>query len=257
MKKMILAIALVSSSLASAASCPQYVPSPGVASLSNLNPPAHQYGGISYPSQQQTLFRGAMEGNATFSLEKVLQGIFKERSWYIGSPLFFGITQVLTGQWDLNHTFFPSGGLPLQMRDYFRARKILSDIETLLRCQDSYSAAEANDLAADLSNKVFQRMDGRKIEQTFFDMSDPGYYTDSTQSLGFGNNAVDFIISTTYDQIATLYGAKILVYRDSQNRSFDLTFYNRQKNNYFVDAWVDKGEINTPGYITSDDILGY
>jgi hypothetical protein len=245
--------------MAATPSCPGYRSEKTEFSFKNINPAPEQINGLNFPGNHNVLYRGAYETNPQFNLEKALQGIFFQKNLYVGSPIFWGMTQVLTGQWTLDHTFLPTGGLPLTMREYFEARRILKDIEFLLDCSPTktYPADEADTLAADLMNKTFNRMSRDEVETRYFNIADPSYYVASVQKIGFGNNAADLIISTTYDMIASLYGYKILVLKDKRDRALDLSFYNAKKNNRYFDEWVDNGEQNQPGYITADEIIGY
>lgn len=239
--------------------CDDFRPPAQIASLSKLNPSPQVVGPLSLPTHQNTLFRGAYSSNPQFSFAKVLRGLLGERNWYIGSPMFWGITQVLTQQKSLDSTFIPSGGLPLTMKDYFEARSILTDVEALLKCSEgkAYSTGQAEILASQLMDKYFTGQSEQTIIQRYLDMSHPNYYVRSVQDLGLGNNAVDFIISSVYDQIAALYGNKTLVFKDTRNRAVDLAFWNYANNGFFYHHWVDAGEINTPGYLKSDELLGF
>lgn len=240
-------------------SCPQYQFESSEFSFKSFNPRAENILNIDFPGNSHPLYRGAYESNPQFSFEKALSGLFMEKNWHIGSPMFFGITQVLNGSWTLDHTFFPSGNLPYKMRDYFEARDILDDIEFLLACQrgKAYSQVEAEIFASDLMNKTFSRMSRGQIEARYFNIMDPDYYKQRVQKLGFGNNATDLIISSAYDLVAALYGSKILVLEDKRKRALDLSFFNFKKNNLFFHHWVDNGEMNAPGYIVADELIGY
>jgi hypothetical protein len=240
-------------------SCPQYKFDTKEFSLSDLNPAAQTISGVALPATNQVLYRGAYEANGQFDFSLALRGLFKEQHWYVGSPLFWGITQVLKKSWGLNNDFLPSGGLPLKMREYFSSRGILDDVETLLHCapDKGYSAQTANALAADLMNKAFRRTDTSALQENFFNILNPLYYRADFQAQGLGNNAVDFIISSAYDQVAAVYGKKVLVMKDTRKRAFDLGYWNKAHNDIFWHHWVDNGEVNVPGYITSDELLGY
>lgn len=227
-------------------------------SLSKFNPPSKTLGGVSFPGHGKTLFRGAYEANPQFDLEKVIRALFREDDWFMGSPMFWGTTQVLMKRKGMNDPFLPSGGLPLRMKDYFEVRKIFREVSALLSCapQDGYSEITASYLAADLMNKVFSRMSSDRLQNTYFNMANPEYYDDAFEQKGFGNNAVDFVIASTYDQIAALYGKKVLVLADKRRRGLDLGFWNYAHIGRFWDGWVDQGEINIPGYIKADEVLG-
>lgn len=239
--------------------CPAYQVETREYEVSRLNPPAQTINGVAFPGNTQVLFRGTLDSNGQFDLEKSLRGLMNEPNWFVGSPLFFGISQVLTGQWTLESSFFPSGGLPLRMRDYFQIRGIAADIETLLSCRapGKYTRAEAESLASNLMNKVFWNSSSDRIQSDYFNIANPSYYRSSMEEKGLGNNAVDFIIASTYDQVSAIYGKKILVLKDTRNRGLDLGFWNLKHNGRWWDHWVDNGEINIPGYIRSEDLLGF
>lgn len=229
--------------------------------LRGFNPAVHELSpGISLPGNfnQRVLYRGIYHSNRQFDFSKVLAGLFGENGWYIGSPMFWGITQVLTGDKSLDHDFLPSGNLPLKMREYFEIRQILKPIEELLNCKapQHYKIQEAEALAAVLMNKVFFHF-SKNIEKTYLNIADPNYYERSYQQLGLANNAVDFIIASNYDQVASLYGNKILVLKDKRTRGVDLGYWNYVHNQAFFSWWVDNGEIDIPGYVTSEEVLGF
>lgn len=229
------------------------------ASLSIFNPPAKVENGVALPGTKQTLFRGVYEANPQFDYRSVILGLFGQDNWVLGSPMHWGITEVLTGARGHHNSFLPSGGLPLTMGDYFDARSIKDDIDLLISCKRSkpYSKAQANFLAKDLMNKSFAHMKRADLEKTYFNIKDSDYYSSSLGQYGFGNNAVDFVISSYNDQIASLYGNKILIFKDKKNRSVDLGYWNLVNNGLSWTDWVDNGEINTPGYITASDLIGY
>jgi hypothetical protein len=228
------------------------------ANFTPLNAGPKTVEGVNLPAQNSTLFRGIYDTNGQFSPEIVLKGLFNQSSWMIGSPMHWAITQILTGKRALNGEFFPTGGLPLPLIDYLKARHMDQEVQDLLRCSPNfYTEAEANELAASLMNKYLSSLPKDKLEERYFDMKNPEYYTQRTQDIGFGNNAVDFIISTYNDQIASIYGRKILVLKDTRHRALDLGYWNFIHTGSFWDGWVDNGEVNAPGYITTDEILGY
>lgn len=239
--------------------CPAFRSATDEYKLSRFNPPEQTISNIDFPGNRVTLFRGAYESNPQFSLEKILRGLFDEDGWYIGSPMFWGITQVLQGKMTLKSKFLPKGGLPLTMREYFSVRGILDDVETLLDCRRGsvYDAKESDQLAANLMNKVFDSLPANRIEHLYFDLKNPNYYRGRLNQEGFANNAIDFVIASTYDQVASLYGGKTMVLADKRDRGFDLGFWNKVHNGRWWDSWVDSGEINIPGYITADDVLGF
>jgi hypothetical protein len=239
--------------------CPNYKFSKTAANFSSLNGSAKVVQGVSFPSQSATLFRGIYQSNSQFDAEKAVAGLFKEDGWMVGSPMHWAITTILTGKNSLNGTFFPTGGLPLQLVEYLKARHIDREVKDLLDCVSpkKYSSAEANILAKDLMDKYLTSLPKNTLEERYFNMKNPNYYSDSTQEIGFGNNAVDFIISSFNDQVASIYGNKILVMKDVRNRSLDLEYWNYVHTGSFWDGWVDNGEINTPGYVTAEELLGY
>jgi hypothetical protein len=229
------------------------------ASLAHLNPSPSQVSGIDFPSHQNTLFRGAYASNPQFDFSKVLQALLGEKQWYVGSPMFWGITEVLTLKRTHDSEFLPTGGLPLTMGEYFSFRNIKDDIDTLLKCRPGkgFKVDEAEFLAADLMDKYLTGLSDREVTDTYLNMSHPKYYDTTATNLGLGNNAVDFVISSTYDQIASLYGQKVLVYKDTHQRAADLTYWNFVNNGFHYHKWVDAGEINSPGYLRADEILGF
>jgi hypothetical protein len=239
--------------------CPNYQFSPKDVSLHFLNPPARVVRGVSLPGNGETLFRGATESNQQFDAPKAVRAMLGEPGWVLGSPLFWGITEILKGQWTLERPFLPDGGLPLKLGKYLELRKILDDVETLLQCRGNqfYSATEANDLAKDLTTKSFERAEKEELENRYLNLKYPYYYSKRTEAEGFGNNAADFVTASYNDQIASIYGKKVLVLKQKNPRGVDLGFWNSQHNNYFWDGWVDNGEIDIPGFIDSSDINGY
>jgi hypothetical protein len=200
-----------------------------------------------------------MESNPQFGLENALRGLFLEKNFYIGSPMFWGIKTVLTGQKSMTDSFIPSGGLPLSMREYFKARHIDDDIQTLMECNkgQAYSDSDAEMLAADLVNRWLGGLSLGELDHYYFNIKDPSYYSSQLENLGFANNAVDLIIGSTYDLIAALYGAKILVLEDKRNRGLDLAHFNYVKNNLFFDHWADNGEVDFPAYVKGEEIVGF
>jgi|GEM_PF-2667567 hypothetical protein len=239
--------------------CPQYRFEKREFSFAGLNPAAENYNSIALPATGQTLYRGAYEANGQFDFAISMRGLFNEANWFVGSPLHWGLSQVLKKAWDINAPFLPNGGLPYTLSAYFQSRGILGDVQTLMSCAPAkgYSQTAANILAADLMNKAFAAMGKDNFENNFLNISNPVYYRADFQAQGFGNNAVDFIISSAYDQVAAVYGKKILVMKDTRKRAVDLGFWNKKHNDVFWHHWVDNGEINTPGYITADELLGY
>lgn len=239
--------------------CPKYEFSKKEFSFESFNPTPDVVDGVRFPGTSRTLYRGIYEINPQFDVFSSLQAMFREKNWHVGSPIFYGITQVLTGVWNLEHTLFPTGGLPLKMRQYFEVRKILPDVEQILNCakENPLDIRTAQVFAADLMNKVFFRMTSSEIQARYFNIKHPNYYEQTFQQFGFGNNASDLMISTSYDLIAALYGNKILVLQDIRRRALDLSFFNYTKNGIYFDYWVDNGEINSPGYITAEEVLGF
>lgn len=237
--------------------CPQYQFQNKEYSLAYFNPAKKTVYNVTLPAHDSTLFRGTTEDNQQFSLESVVLGIFGQRNWHLGSPLFWGLTDVLMGQRNVNAAFLPNGGLPYSMLKYAELRSIDSDLNTLLSCKTSYTREEANILAQDLLNKSFSRMDPKALQYNFFNMKNPRYYSAEMENAGLGNNAIDFVISSYNDQVAGIYGSKILILHDARHRSLDLGFWNYTYTGQFWDAWVDNGEVNTPGYITADEVLGF
>lgn len=228
----------------------------------NPSPPNTGYedvGGIriQLPAQTQTLFRGIVDSNQQFNIEKVLAGIFKEKDWYLGSPMFWGIQNILMGRKSLSESFIPVGGLPLAMDAYLNKRGLLDDVRTLLQCRrgGTYSLSEAEHLSAILMNKFFFQKSS-DLNEWYFNINNREYYASSYEDIGLGNNAVDFIIGTPYDQVAAYYGMKTLVFKDTRNRGLDLGYFNWVNNRKWWDLWVDNGEINVPGYLTSDEVIG-
>jgi len=254
-----LLFSLVSLNSWGAPPCPEYSWSHKEFSFASFNPPPNSFEGISFPGNDQVLYRGIYDSNAQFNLEKILEGLFGEKNWHIGSPIFFGLTQVIRNIWDIDHPLFPSGQLPLPMRDYAHSRRILPDLLVLQKCFSNVhlSFEDASVYAADLMNKVFERMNRIEIESRYFNLSDPLYMDPQQQKLGFGNNAADLIPSSTYDMIAALYGRKIVVMKDQRRRGLDLGYFNLIKNRFYFAHWVDNGEINVPGYIRADEVIGY
>lgn len=255
---LILILALPLSAFAHPA-CPKYEFSKKEYSFDSMNPAPDVVDGVRFPGTSRVLYRGIYEVNPQYDVFSALQAMFRQKNWYVGSPIFYGITQVLTGAWNLDHTLFPTGNLPLKMRQYLEARKILADVEKVLACtkENPMDLGTAQLFAADLMNKTFFRMTPAEVQAQYFNIKHPLYYEQSSQQLGFGNNAADLIISTSYDLIAALYGNKILVLQDTRKRALDLSYYNYVKNSIFYDSWVDNGEVNSPGYITAEEVLGF
>lgn len=238
--------------------CAGYEPSATEVSFDASNGPSKMIDGISFPAHDETLFRGAYESNRQFDLTMVVRGIFREKNWYVGSPMFFLAHEILMGHRTLNGDFFPTGQLPHRAHEYFAARGTLEPLKKLLACRapNFYSDSEANMLAADLMNKGLAHFSKDELEDKYFDMGSSGYYSMTAQEMGFGNNAADFIISSFYDQIAALYGHKTLVMKDARKRALDLTFFNKLKRGMLFDYWIDAGEVNAPGYVDADEVIG-
>lgn len=238
--------------------CAGYEPATTEVSFAASNGAPQVINGVSFPAHEETLFRGAYESNRQFDLTMVVRGIFRENNWYVGSPMFFLAHEILMGRRTLNGDFFPSGQLPHRAHEYFAARGSLAPLKTLLACRAPgfYTDGEANLLAADLMNKGLGSFSREQLEEKYFDMGSSDYYSNSVQEMGFGNNAADFVISSFYDQIAALYGHKTLVMKDRRHRALDLTFFNKLKRGMLFDYWIDAGEVNAPGYVDADEILG-
>jgi hypothetical protein len=241
------------------AECPQYNFSSGDATLSAYNPPPQVLRQVPLPGNTQILYRGAYEDNAQFDSTKVIKGLLGETGWVVGSPMFFGISQVLKGAKTLDDPFLPKGQLDLKIKRYLEARDIRDDVELLLQCRSPkfYSELEAAELAKDLSTKTFERMRPDKVEKNYLNLKDPQYYSSHTQEIGFGNNAADFVTASYNDQVSSIYGRKVMVIKDKKGRGVDLGYWNFQNNKYFWDSWVDNGEIDIPGYIQAEDLIGY
>ncbi|MEN0060123.1 MAG: hypothetical protein AAGB31_14890, partial [Bdellovibrio sp.] len=141
-------------------------------SLSPLNPQAQVVGGIELPANKQVLYRGTYESNPQFGLDTALRGLFYEDYWYLGSPLFWGITEILKKNWSMDRAFLPSGGLPFKISDYLESRNILKDAQTLLDCspKNGFSPEMAGRLAADLMNKSFKRTQKDRLQNDFFNI---------------------------------------------------------------------------------------
>lgn len=231
-------------------------------SLKYLNPKPFTIEKLSFPAVDRTLFRGVWAKHPSYDLEKVVRGLFEEKNWILGSPLHYGIYSVLSGERTLESKFIPVGGLPLPMKDYFQIRGILPNIQTLLDCisKDSkkFTPEILNEYARKLVEESFLNLSkSSDFENYFFNMHWSSYTDSAIQSLGLGNNAIDFVIGSYFDGIASEYGPKILVYKDIHKRAIDLCAYSYIKNKEYCNNWVDYGEVNTPGYIRADELLGY
>ena len=238
--------------------CPTYAFEKSPFLLSELNPQASMLEGVSQPHDRSVLYRGITPNRGQFDLEKALRGMLGLKAT-VGSPMHWLITQVLTGQKKLSDRMFPKTSLNLKVEKYLYDRKILADVQALLDCAGGnfYDASVAEDYASDLMDKFFFRFGGSKIKKYDFDLADPFYYRSDTQARGFGNNSINYVISSVYDQIAAIYGEKILVLQETSGRSFDLCYWNWVHNRELCDNWVDDGEIDIAGYVTQANIIGY
>ncbi|MBK7962273.1 MAG: hypothetical protein IPK04_14480 [Bdellovibrionales bacterium] len=227
-------------------------------SLKGLNSPSERVHGLSFPMSNGIVFRGIREENPQFDESKVIRAILGD-PFFLPSPMMWGIEMVFKGDRQMNSPFLPMGQLPLSMEEYFRVRGILSEIEGLLRCHgnQNFSSAEITYLAKRLMDLSFIQMTTDEIVSRYLNMWDQNYYSRNLLDYGFGNNGIDMIISSYYDQIASLYGNKILVFKDSRDRSIDLGFFNYKWNGKFWDHWMDNGEVNTPGYLNPSDVTGF
>lgn len=238
--------------------CPAYTSTTKEASLNSLNPPAKVESGVTLPGSGQTLFRGIYDSNPQFSYQTVISGLFGQDNWVMGSPMHWGITLVLTGS-RTTYDLFGLRGIPHNMWEYYKARGIHTDIQTLLGCVKPkfYNSDQSNYLAKELMNKYFSSLSVSDISERYLNIVNPLYYDATQTNLGFANNAIDLVISSYNDQIASLYGLKILVLKDKRNRAVDLGYWNAIKNGKYWADWVDNGEVNTPGYITASELVGY
>ncbi len=228
-------------------------------SFSPMNGPPRTIDGVAHPLHRGVLFRGISDRNTSYDAALATAAMLGKPGVYVGSPMFFKITEVLKRRQKLNSPLFEGGDLPFATSDYLANRMILDDVNYLLRCNEGgpYQDPLASRLAAELMNRYFRKLGEREIAWRYFDMKAPVHYDYTHSRKGFGNNAIDFIISTAHDQIAAHYGRKILVFRDTRGRALDLGLWNWGKNGFLYDSWLDNGEVNSPGYITGEEILGF
>lgn len=238
--------------------CPGYKKETSVYPLGSHNPAAKNFDGLTLPATGKTLYRGIYLSNGQYSLEKILRGLVGEKV-VVGSPMHWGITDVLRGNKTLKDTLLPGTSLVLPLETYFEDRNILADVQSLLDCAagEPFSEALSDEYANDLMEKSFKRRSDSDNDKYFFNLKDGHYYGSYADQHGFGNNAVDFVISSYYDSIAGIYGPKILVFKEPKNRSVDLCYWNYVQNGIYCDNWVDSGEVDTLGYVESEDFLGY
>ncbi len=227
-------------------------------SFAHLQAPAKTIGDVEHPMNRGILYRGIRQSNPQFTLKGSVSAMLGA-PLYVGSPMHYLISSVLQQRHGLDDAFFPGSDLPHAARRYFTERQIMPDIQSLIDCNGGSAFAQpvADALAADLLDKYFSRLSDREINTTYFNMADASYYENSFQRRGFGNNAVDLIISTSHDRIAAHYGKNVLVFKDNANKALDLGLWNFVNNGRLYDSWLDNGEINSPGYIKGEDILGY
>jgi hypothetical protein len=238
--------------------CDRYTPAKHVGSFRDLNPPAKSADGVNLPATDLTLFRSIAYGNPLFNEAKIMRGILGEEGWIISSAMHWTMSQVLTKHKPLNEAFYAPGGMPYPMTDYLKFRGILDDVNTLLACKaDGYSQRDADLLAKDLMDKYFNNLDASTTAKRYFDMKDPDYDTEASMRMGVGNNAADLVATSYYDQISAQYGGKTLVLKDTYHRGIDLGYWNKAHNGYFWKYWADNGEIDIPGYVLPEDLIGF
>ena len=258
---LLLAFASVSTSYSLNLNCPDYNPETKEYSFKKLNYSTEVIENRSYPSHDRVLFRGVYHSNNQYNLSKVLSAFFDvDNQWHIGSPIYWAMVNILIGKRDLSEPLFSAGGqLPHPILKYLKDRNIDKDVQNLLKCRGNkrFTQDEAEEIASQLMNRFFFSEKPEAISKRYFDMKWEYYYEKTMTQAGYGNNGIEFISSSTYDYIAAIYGQKILVMKDTRNRALDLTFFNFKLNNFFVQTWVDLGEIISPGYLTRDEILGY
>jgi hypothetical protein len=245
--------------------CPAYVFQAQPTSFDAINPASEVIaipGGHSIPfpaNAHSVLYRGITAANGQFDAVKASRAMLGDPDIFFGSPMFWAITQVLTGQKALNDRLFTVGTLQLPIRQYLEDRQVLPDIQILLDCSNgaAFSQPEADRYAADLMDKYFARQSPGKLVRRYFDIADKSHYSDYSDVRGFGNNAVDFVIASAYDQIAAIYGKRVLVFEDREKRGVDLGHFNYKRNRIFYHHWVDNGEVDLPGYLPASAVLGY
>ncbi|HWU42285.1 MAG TPA: hypothetical protein VN132_02565, partial [Bdellovibrio sp.] len=228
------------------------------ASLNDFNPAPAVVLNVPLPGTQKVLFRGIRPENLQFDDVTVIKTLLGKQ-FYLPSPMMWGIEMLFTKERTLDGVFIPQGGLPLSMSEYLKSRGLLRDVEILLEChqQTPFSELEISIIGKSLMNRYYANISKSDVDARYLNIKDPQYYNRQVQNLGYGNNAIDLIISSYYDQIASFYGNKILVLKDFKNRSVDLGYFNYTLNGKFWDMWIDNGEVDTPGYLNPRDILGY
>lgn len=257
----LLTLTFLNTSYSLTLNCPEYTAESREYSFQKFNPGREVIENRSYPSNDRVLFRGIYISNNQYNLSKVLSAFFDlDNEWHVGSPIFWAMVNILTGKRSLDEPLFSSGGqLPHSIAKYLRDRNLEKDILSLLKCKGNqfYEQNEAEQLTLQLMNRFFFSEKEDDLSKRYFDMKWEYYYDKSVNQDGYGNNGIEFISSSAYDFIAAIYGPKILVTKDTRNRALDLTFFNFKRNGFYVQTWVDLGEIISPGYLSRDEILGY
>ena len=224
-------------------------------SLIDYTSQQHNIGNISFPRNGQVSYRGVEP--KLYSFTDAISAIFGDKTKNVESMLMSAIKYELMGeinQPEHSYILYKTRG------DWWRknkAGKKLEDIiDETISSRGNLSETEAILLSKKLLDESFFHQKALDNQGTSF-RTIPNRILDY-KSVNYSDFPRDVVFTSYYQRTATIYGAGIIVLQENKNnlRSIDLTFWNFLKNAYWKGG-ADAGEILFPGYIESNEVIGY
>lgn len=202
-------------------------------SFSDYMPSPQKLNQVSYPRESQLLFRGM--GTGQFDLDKALLALVGDSTAMIESLFFTTIKFKI-----MDIQFAKSVNLPSFVLNKIESIKKISKLKI--------NEKKAIEYAIDIVDSYFEGLQKNdQLSPLYFDYR-------SNSFIDWPNNLV---YTTVIQPAAASYGHNMAIIKEKRIRSLDLNYYNYIKNGIWYDHTRDIGEFVAPGYIPSDDIVGF
>lgn len=212
-----------------------------VLNINSLTPKSDTFEGISFPRNDQVLYRGNPE--AQLSRTEAIRAMLGEDR-PVESVLFSGVKLMLMKQ-----------AVPFlhYIKPILSSRNLDTEVSNLLAANghNPYSLKKARELTYKMLEKdLLQKL----LDKSFIDQ-----YVDyrSAKLLIFPQ---DVVFSTTYLEVANIYSRFITLLSDRNRTMLDLNYWNYVRNSAWsltFKKWIDKGEFIAPVAIEGDSIEGF
>jgi len=211
-----------------AKSCPGYTAESFSYSFQKLTPAPETIEGVEFPRNSRMRYRAA-KGFHQYSPRSVIAAAFDDPTGTVPSWEFSEFLAIL-----------------LKKKEPNKKHVLNKEIETLLAC--NLSERDAYVYAADLTDKFLKQLPDREFIETIFDDASP-------RQEAFPRTVV---YSSIYSSVR-FFGSNILVINEKASRSMDKNFweYKSRGRAFAKRLFSDEGQFITPGYIPSQDVVGY